>query len=68
MAYLYGPVNGQAVLAVKAADEIKNVTVHLPAGYTPVAGGSHTGKLDEKGNLVVSAGKSARFYKLEKKD
>lgn len=68
MAYLYGPVNGEAVLAVKAADEIKDVTVYLPENFTPVTGGSHTGKLDKNGNLVVSAGKSARFYKLEKKD
>jgi hypothetical protein len=68
MAYLYGPVNGEAILVTKAWDEIRNVDVRIPSGLKPVTGGTDIGKLDQDGNLIVDAGKNARFYKLAIKD
>jgi hypothetical protein len=65
MAYLYGPVNGEAVLAVKAWDDINNVKVTLPDNFIPVNGGTDLAtKIDDK-IVAVEAGKRSKYYVLK---
>lgn len=65
MAYLYGPVNGEAILTVKAWADIKDVAVTLPDAYVPVEGGTDLAKQGANGTVIVQAGVKSRFYVLK---
>jgi hypothetical protein len=67
MAYLYGPVEGEAILAVKAWSDIKDVKVTLPESFEPVEGGTDVAKTLSDLSIMVQAGIHARFYALRKK-
>lgn len=62
LAYLYGPKNGRAILAVRAAAEIDRVRVFLPAEVeTSLPAGL---AWDEGGALVCPASEQPAFYIL----
>jgi len=64
MAYLFGPVNGEAILATLAGAELKDVTVTLPMPLAPVEGGTHTAKAISETSIQVEAGTEPCFYLL----
>jgi hypothetical protein len=64
-AYLFGPVNGEAILATQACDEVGEVTVTLPTRLFPVAGGTHLARTAGDSSVRVEAGKEPRFYLLK---
>jgi len=65
MAYLYGPVNGEAILATRAWVDIKNVVVKIPESLVSVEGGTDVAKTDKEGNVIVEAGMKSRFYRFK---
>ena len=64
MAYLFGPVNGEAILATIAVAELKDVTVELPMEMAPAGGGTHVARAVGDKKVVVEAGKEPHFYRF----
>jgi hypothetical protein len=64
-AYLFGPVNGEAILATQAVAELEEVTVTLPTPLSPVEGGTHRAKPVNASSVRVEAGEQPRFYCLK---
>lgn len=65
MAHLFGPVDGEAILATLAWAELRDVIVTLPAPLAPAEGGTHMAAAADAGTVRVDAGKEPRFYRLE---
>jgi hypothetical protein len=64
MAYVFGPVNGEAILATMAWVELKEVTVTLPCPLAPAGGGTSMAQAVDARTVRVEAGKEPRFYCL----
>ena len=64
MAYLFGPVNGEAILATIALAELKNVIVTLPMSLAPTQGGALAAQAVDARRVRVDAGNEPRFYRL----
>lgn len=65
MAYLFGPVNGRAILSVRAHEAIGRAVVHLPQAMLPAVGATDVATRVGRKIVRVDAGKTARFYLLE---
>ena len=65
-AYLFGPVDGQAILATLALAELGNVIVSLPLALSPAEGGTHMARAAGQTAVRVEAGKEPRFYCLRR--
>lgn len=63
-AYLFGPVNGQAILATLAALELPDVRVTLPVDLKPAPGGTAEAQPAGPRTVRVAAGPEPRFYRL----
>ncbi len=64
MAYLFGPVNGEAILATLAWTELPEVEVTLPLRLAPAEGGTHLAIRTGETTLRVTAGREPHFYRL----
>lgn len=64
MAYLFGPVNGEAILATLALEDIGEITVNLPCALAPAEGGTHVARPAGAQAVAVEAGKTPRFYRF----
>lgn len=65
IAYLYGPVNGEAILATLAWADLHNVTVELPLPLQAAGGGTQCAAQLDATHVRVDAGQEPRFYRLE---
>ena len=64
MAYLFGPVKGEAILATMALADVQDVAVALPVAMKPAEGGTDIASAAGSNTIVVAAGKEPRFYRL----
>ena len=64
MAYLFGPVNGEAILATLALEDIGEITVNLPTALAPAEGGTHIARPAGAQAVTVHAGKEPRFHRF----
>jgi len=64
MAYLFGPVNGEAILATLALADVGEVQVTLPVALAPATGGTHLAQAVDARTVRVEAGREPRFYRL----